>query len=180
LPFPDNTFDLVTSCAVMEHLTDRVQGIEGIVRVLRPGGYMAHILPAPVWKFSTVLLNPLGYPMHALGKWSAHRDPRRVKHPTDETPSTTARQPGKLRVLYKCIYPEIHGTYSSHWAEFRDYRRKRWRQLFDHPKLVRVGEVPLLCYSAFGFLRFRLLPLRAWMARLGLTSCYGIILRKVE
>jgi SAM-dependent methyltransferase len=180
LPFPDGAFDLVTSCAVMEHLADRAQGIEGIVRVLRPGGYMAHIVPGPYWKSTNVLFNPLGYPLHVLGKWSTQSGPSATKRESERSGPKPGNRPGLMKVLRKCIYPEIHGTYPSHWAEFRDYRRERWRHLFAHPKLVRVAEVPLVCYSAFGFLRFHLLPIRAWMARHGLSSCYGFILRKVK
>lgn len=38
LPFPDNTFDLVYSQAVLEHVTDPALAIREMVRVLKPGG----------------------------------------------------------------------------------------------------------------------------------------------
>lgn len=180
LPFPDGTFDLVFSSNIMEHLTDRPHGVEEAVRVLRPGGYMAHVFPGRYWKATSVLLNPLAYPLHVLGKWSKSRKSSAEQLEFGRTDLVAVRRPGILRVLGKCIYPEIHGTYSSHWIEFKDYGRHCWAKLFTHPKLVRVADVPLLSYSAFGFLRFRLHPLRVWMARNGLSSCYGFILRKVE
>ena len=38
LPFPDNSFDLVTSFQVVEHVTDPLPYLNEIKRVLRPGG----------------------------------------------------------------------------------------------------------------------------------------------
>jgi SAM-dependent methyltransferase len=43
--FPDETFDLVCSRHVMEHLGDLDAGIKEILRVTAPGGYIAHVTP---------------------------------------------------------------------------------------------------------------------------------------
>lgn len=40
LPFPDETFDLVLSQAVVEHVTEPHTYAAEIIRVLRPGGYV--------------------------------------------------------------------------------------------------------------------------------------------
>ncbi len=41
LPFPDNTFDLVVSTEVIEHVTSPTQAIKEMYRVLKPGGMLA-------------------------------------------------------------------------------------------------------------------------------------------
>ncbi len=38
LPFPDNSFDLILSHEVIEHVQDDVKAIREMVRVLKPGG----------------------------------------------------------------------------------------------------------------------------------------------
>jgi SAM-dependent methyltransferase len=43
--FPNDTFDLVCSRHVMEHLGDLDQGIREILRVAKPGAYIAHVTP---------------------------------------------------------------------------------------------------------------------------------------
>jgi SAM-dependent methyltransferase len=40
LPFADNTFDLIQSQAVLEHVTDPQRAVDEMVRVVRPGGHL--------------------------------------------------------------------------------------------------------------------------------------------
>lgn len=45
LPFPDRAFDAVVAAEVLEHLTDDVDAMAEIARVLRPGGRVAVSVP---------------------------------------------------------------------------------------------------------------------------------------
>ncbi len=180
LPFPDRAFDLVVSDSVVEHFSDRRRALEEAVRVLRPGGYMAHVVPTRLWKATSLLLNPLGYPILVLEKWWAYREAQRHETGAGRAGSSQTPRPGFLQVLGRWVRPPIHGTYPSHFAEFRAYARKAWREVFEHPQLARVADDPLVAYTQFGLLRFRLMRLRAWVARRGLTSSRAIILRKIE
>jgi len=45
LPYDDNSFDLVCSRHVMEHLVDLQEGMRQIMRVTKPGGFIAHVTP---------------------------------------------------------------------------------------------------------------------------------------
>ncbi len=49
LPFADESFDLVTALAVIEHLGDDVQGLREIYRVLKRGGCALIFVPAFMW-----------------------------------------------------------------------------------------------------------------------------------
>ena len=46
LPFPDDTFDVVITSEVLEHIQDDVSAISEMVRVLQPGGRFAATVPA--------------------------------------------------------------------------------------------------------------------------------------
>ena len=46
LPFSDDTFDLVISDQVFEHVQDQVRAFEELFRITRPGGHALHIIPA--------------------------------------------------------------------------------------------------------------------------------------
>ncbi len=180
LPFPDSTFDLVFSCCVAEHMGERGAAMEEAVRVLRPGGHAVHILPGCFWKIASLLLNPLGYPVRAFEKWRALRRIRLNNSPVDFRLFGPTPPPGIVTVLGRWICPPVHGTYHSHLTELRSYGRAWWRKMLAHPSLVQVAEAPILTYSQFGFLRFRLLPLRVWMAQHGFASSHAFILRKLE
>ncbi|HTH05791.1 MAG TPA: class I SAM-dependent methyltransferase [Ilumatobacteraceae bacterium] len=57
LPFPDDTFDVVITSEVLEHIQDDVAAITEMVRVLKPGGRFAATVPAQFpetinWKLS--------------------------------------------------------------------------------------------------------------------------------
>ena len=54
IPFPDDSFDVVFSSNVLEHIRDRVRLYAEIDRVLKPGGYGLHAMPTGVWRFWTI------------------------------------------------------------------------------------------------------------------------------
>jgi Methylase involved in ubiquinone/menaquinone biosynthesis len=49
LPFPDESFDLVTALDVIEHLDDDIVGLKEMRRVLKPGGKTLIFVPAFMW-----------------------------------------------------------------------------------------------------------------------------------
>ena len=53
LPFPDNSFDLILSHEVLEHVEDDQAAINEIVRTLKPGGRMVLFCPNRGYPFET-------------------------------------------------------------------------------------------------------------------------------
>ena len=53
LPFPSNSFDLILSHEVLEHVQDDVQAAREIVRALRPGGRLVLFVPNRGYPFET-------------------------------------------------------------------------------------------------------------------------------
>jgi SAM-dependent methyltransferase len=52
LDFPDERFDVVVSCDVIEHVENDRGALEEMVRVLRPGGILVLTVPAHRWLWS--------------------------------------------------------------------------------------------------------------------------------
>lgn len=179
LPFRDCTFDLITSNCVVEHLKDRRCALDEMVRVLRPGGYMAHVVPARFWKAASLLFNPVGYPTRVSEKWWAQRQVAHGNSAPQRAGAQGSERPGIFQVLGRLICPPIHGTYNSHLAELKSYGRQRWVEYFTHPKLEQVAEAPLVCATQFGFFRFRWTQLRKFLAVHGLESSRVFIMRKI-
>jgi SAM-dependent methyltransferase len=46
LPFEDNSFDLIISEQVLEHVMDQVGMLRELHRIMRPGGHALHVFPA--------------------------------------------------------------------------------------------------------------------------------------
>ncbi len=92
LPFRDSVFDLVVSNCVVEHLEDRRRAIEEALRVLRSGGYMAHVVPSRFWKAASLLLNPVGYPLRVAEKWWALRQAGRNRQASELTTPNERRR----------------------------------------------------------------------------------------
>ena len=53
IPFPENTFDVVFSHEVLEHVTDDRRTVREIVRVTRPGGHVVIFVPNRLWPWET-------------------------------------------------------------------------------------------------------------------------------
>jgi len=52
MDFPDERFDVVVSCDVIEHIAEDDQAMEEMARVLRPGGILVMTVPAHRWLWS--------------------------------------------------------------------------------------------------------------------------------
>ncbi len=176
LPFPDGVFDLVFSCHVVEHMAGRARAMREAVRVVRPGGYLVHAVPTQFWKATSLLLNPVGYPLRVMEKW---RELRKHRHEVSESEKiSTGTAPQWFQVLGRFFYPPVHGSFPSHRSEFQSFALDRWREVLQPPGLVSVAEIPLLSYTQFGFARFRLLGVRAWLAQHGFASSHAFIFQK--
>ena len=68
IPFPSDSFDVVFSSNVMEHIGEQRQINNEIRRVLRSEGRVIHVMPTRVWRILTSLFH---YP--ALFKTAFHK-----------------------------------------------------------------------------------------------------------
>ena len=60
LPYDDNTFDLIFSDQVFEHVKDQVTIFRELHRVTKPGGVHLHVIPAPYYPIERHIRVPLG------------------------------------------------------------------------------------------------------------------------
>ena len=60
MPYEDNTFDLVTSDQVFEHVQDQVRVFQELWRITKPGGHGLHIIPARYMPIEGHIFVPFG------------------------------------------------------------------------------------------------------------------------
>jgi ubiquinone/menaquinone biosynthesis C-methylase UbiE len=107
LPFPDASFDMVLSHAVIEHVADAALYLRELARVLKPGGTM-YLSTAPYLSFAGAHLPRLvvPIPLHLLlGRrasfgifvWLARRAPWCLQEPEHENSFIKLARQGRLK-----------------------------------------------------------------------------------
>ncbi len=72
MPFPDNTFDIIISSEVIEHVPSPFEGVKEMYRVLKPGGILILTTPNQLWYFSVWIANRLNLrPYQGLENWTS-------------------------------------------------------------------------------------------------------------
>ncbi|MDJ0757912.1 MAG: class I SAM-dependent methyltransferase [Woeseiaceae bacterium] len=74
LPFEDNSFDVVYSCRVFQHLNDPTKGVDEVCRVLKPGGRFVLLLQNALNPLNRNYYSRLYKPGEVRG-WFANQTP---------------------------------------------------------------------------------------------------------
>ena len=179
VPFPDDSFDVVFSSNVLEHIPQVEVFQSEIHRVLRPGGIAIHGLPTPTWRLWTSFMH---YPHIALRLVSKF-----IRRPTDIGPGVQgAKFDGKyhsfLSRMCRALYAPRHGESGSVATELYYFSRRRWRNLFARTGWNIVDMISnRLLYSGY-LLGGSLLPffLRRWASKCIGGSVTFYVLRPVS
>ena len=151
IPFPDDSFDVVFSSNVLEHIRDRERLYVEIDRVLRPGAYCLHAMPSGVWSFWTIVSHYLST-CHKLIQGRRATPPASPVHPGANPgqgagPSLGAalrgakgaaraamRLVGSLGIqtiqVMRSLWPPRHGEVGNAFTEIATFSRFWWRRHF--------------------------------------------------
>jgi len=133
IPFDENSFDVVFSSCVLEHILNFNQIQSEIKRVLKPNGLAIHILPTSTWRFwSNISYYFAGAKkilfmiLAKMGAMNAGADQSICK------PKETQKS-SKLAItknLLKIMVPPCHGVVGNCISEIYLFNRFRWISLF--------------------------------------------------
>jgi SAM-dependent methyltransferase len=160
IPFDDESFDVVFSSNVLEHIPRVEQFQEEIKRVLKVGGAAVHILPSASWRIWTSATHYLQLCKEVM------RSPASLR--------------GKLYYLRCNRYPPRHGESGSALTEVYTFSKRAWIKLFGATGwIVEKTYSNNLFYTGHSILD-SLLPLRVrhWMSYVLGSSCNVIYLKK--
>lgn len=128
IPYPDNSFDIIYSSNVLEHV-ERLDALtEEMKRVLRPGGLALHLLPNPQWRILSLLTY---YPGQAvdllryLGKRAEQSGSPSLGDQVAPRPTVPLWKKAMKRLL-----PPTHGAVGSPLSELRRFSRSSWDRYF--------------------------------------------------
>jgi SAM-dependent methyltransferase len=171
IPFPDQSFDVVFSSNVLEHVDELKALLNDAARVLKPGGIMVHVLPSATWRWWTMS-------MHYV--WVLQTVVFRRKN--IEAPGPEIHKPysahNLLRFGWAIGFPHAHGVYANAFAELYFFSRGRWEKFFRKAGYTLIDVKPVgVFYTAYKLLHRLDVPQRKKLAaRLG-SSCNLFVLK---
>jgi SAM-dependent methyltransferase len=194
MPFPDDSFDVVFSSNVLEHVRDRRRLYAEIGRVLKPGGYCLHAMPSGTWSFWTIVshyLNlghkriqsrratPPASPVHAGANPGQGTGPSlrtRIHGVTQAARIAMRRMLGLgIRALKgaRALWPPRHGETGNAFTEIATFSRFLWLRHFRHNGYEILSVEPMGLFYTGYMLRAANWPLsaREWCARWFGSSC---------
>ena len=176
LPFEDNSFNVIFSSNVLEHVEDLDAAFAEMKRVLKPGGVMVHTMPTSIWKLIQLLLRPVASLVKivkrlvpGLGKSSGRAVP--LSH--GESPRVSRSLVGRVIGL---VVPTIHGTSGNHISELIEFSARSWQRKFDVVGLELKGSDPLYLHSPYDLMPYRLVGVRDLLGKLGFCSVRAYVL----
>jgi SAM-dependent methyltransferase len=174
VPFPDDSFDVVFSSNVLEHVPPaELPALLGeLRRVVKKGrGRLIHVLPTTAWRFWTML----GHYPYLLKKLCG-----RLRAPRGSGSRLTTGQERKPDLSYLARHVWFvgpHGEYPHAWSELYYFSRSRWRRVFEDERFEVLGvSSNRLFYTGYGLLPGAPRNLRRVLARLLRPSCRVYVL----
>ena len=173
-PFRSNTFGVIFSNHVIEHLTEPAQSFRELQRIGREDCLYAFAVPTSLWSILSV---PVQY-WDKLRNVFARLKPSQAKRGSDDgargylkpvegpLPSGSAR-PSRL-------LPHGHGSYPGFLECLLAFRAASWRQHFRQHGFTLVSEYPVLCYAPAAW---PIIPTNRTLVKIGLCSSRLFILR---
>ena len=151
IPFADDSFDVVFSSNVLEHVRDRRRLYAEIGRVLKPSGFCLHAMPTGAWSFWTIVSHYLTTGQRlalrleertaARQRQAVARAPservltvagglRAVKRPAGAAIVRVRNFASALRYSMPKLAPPRHGEFGNAFTEIATFSRFWWRRHF--------------------------------------------------
>jgi SAM-dependent methyltransferase len=150
--FDKESFDIVYSSNLMEHLPKVENCFLGIHKVLKDDGVAIHIMPSPGWRFFSTVLHIPNKIANFLSKMTSNKK------------STTSKQKGNnLKVdrnknrWVDHFIPKPHGISPNSFIEFFAFRKSYWLKKFEETgfDVIDVKKGPVSSGYGFGMDRVR-------------------------
>jgi SAM-dependent methyltransferase len=181
IPFADDSFDVVFSSNVMEHIPHVVEFQSEILRVLRPGGIAVHAMPSFTWRLLTTL---------AFYPWMCGELFRRITRgshtassPASSVGDSAAASPARRSLLSRLrglLSAPRHGEIGSMLSEFWLFSKPRWLKIFSSYEFESIQAIPLrVAYSGYLVLGTTLsFEGRRQLSRVVGSSCVAYTMKK--
>lgn len=168
IPFDDNSFDVVFTSNVLEHVEQEETLHKEILRVLCDDGFAIHIVPSPLWRIWSTLSHYLFAIQIAFSRLcniftTSTKKPHAILPGKGE--GVVMNKKKRSRLAFYSV-PERHGEKGNFLTEVFHFSRWRWVPLFNQSGFSVVELIPVgFFYTGYGVLGDRLNT--SWRKRLG-------------
>lgn len=179
--FTGQTFDLIFSSNVLEHLRDPLKFLITTRALLSDDSYAVHIVPSRQIKIFYLLFY---YPNLILlgidrvwGKLKGQPFFKGANINLENNINNKIQLPKTFGRIRKFLIPSLHGNFFSHKQEFIAYGQRQWKNLFKQAgySVYAYARGPMFSGYGFGFSRFR-----QWLEVYGGSAEHIFILKKMS
>jgi ubiquinone/menaquinone biosynthesis C-methylase UbiE len=185
LPFSNNTFDIIFSNHVVEHLPEPQKSFMELNRVAKKGCIFIFSVPTNVWlvlalpakylgKLNTLIHNLLAHLKSKSTGTGTDRDDIEKRRMMEKKFSTMVHEKTSLM---RSFLPKGHGVHYQFKECYKAFSIKAWTEFYRQAGFKIHSVVPLLLY---GPSERPIIPTSSWMGRYGLCSSVLFIMGKKE
>lgn len=139
LPLLDDSFDIIFSSNVLEHIPDLNKLDQELKRVLRPNGIAVHIVPTSTWRLWTILTHHL-YIFRLIADHIKIRASKNSDRAIDKFHKNSHLS--RMEILSRLLWPSRHGEHGTVINELYLFSKKSWSRNFHNQNWTIKG-----CYS---------------------------------
>jgi SAM-dependent methyltransferase len=175
IPYADESFDVVFSCAVLPSIKDLPPVLRETHRVLKPGGLAIHIAPSRTWRLWTSLSHPIW-----LFKLLLWRPQRSTSHATKASSAAgNSNKPSLFLRVKQALFPGPPTAHSNVLSELYYWSKGHWLTVLEESGFEAkwIGDNGLL-YTGKALMPGLSLRARRVLARFLGPTQYIFVMRK--
>lgn len=179
VPFPNESFDIVYSSSVLEHIPHVQKFQFEIKRVLKPDGVAIHLVPTASWRIWTIFTYYFRMIKIIMILIKNKIKPKKTSQSrssvtTSKTPMTTLAK--------KAVFPLRHGERGNSISEIYYFSRWGWYKIFEKGgwKVAKRYSGRLFYTGSMLFASLLPVTVRKWLSHIFGSSCHIFVLQKEE
>ena len=146
-PFADNTFDIIFSNHVLEHIPDLQAAFKEMKRIGKPGCVYAFSVATSIWLLLAVPVQYAGKFLRIFRKNNRNSQDSKIEDSHVLSEHSSQKKKSLWKKIWNYITPNGHGYNRSFLKCYKNFRINNWQRLFSNHSFEVVNTIPLLLYA---------------------------------